>query len=219
MALTLDDIKNMPPKRKAMLLIVVFLLLGFAYYSTYLQKALSDKGKLEENLASLKQQIAQKQLVIEEMKRFEKEIAGLKKDLEIAMAKLPEQKEIPGLLISVSEAGGYGGVEFLLFEPMAPVWKEFYAELPVKITVNGGYHDTAQFFERVAKLPRIVNISNIAMEKAKSESKSSLTTTCLIKTYMFGEKAEAVQKVDDKAKKPPEKNAKQPEKNAKQPQG
>ncbi|MCX5833181.1 MAG: type 4a pilus biogenesis protein PilO [Deltaproteobacteria bacterium] len=211
MALTLDDIKNMPPKRKAMLLIVVFLLLGFAYYSVYLQKALSDKGKLEENLASLKQQIAQKQLVIEEMKRYEKEIANLKKDLEIAMAKLPEQKEIPGLLISVSEAGGYGGVEFLLFEPMEPVWKEFYAELPVKITVNGGYHDTAQFFERVAKLPRIVNISNIAMEKAKNESKSNLTTTCLIKTYMFGEKAEAAKKVDDKAKKPPEKNIKQPQ--------
>ena len=211
MALTIDDIKNMPPKRKAMLLIVVFILLGFAYYSVYLQKALSDKSRLEENLASLKQQIAQKHIVIEEMKKFEKEIANLKKDLDIAMAKLPEQKEIPGLLISVSEAGGYGGVEFLLFEPLAPVWKEFYAELPVKITVNGGYHDTAQFFERVAKLPRIVNISNIAMEKAKTETKSNLSTTCLIKTYMFGEKAEAAKKVDDKAKKPPEKNIKQPQ--------
>jgi type IV pilus assembly protein PilO len=211
MALTIDDIKNMPPKRKAMLLIVVFILLGFAYYSVYLQQALTDKSKLEENLATLKQQIAQKQMVIEEMKRFEKDIANLKKDLEIATAKLPEQKEIPGLLISVSEAGGYGGVEFILFEPMAPVWKEFYAELPVKITVNGGYHDTAQFFERVAKLPRIVNISNIAMEKAKNESKSGLTTTCLIKTYMFGEKAEAVKNADDKAKKPPDKNIKQPQ--------
>jgi type IV pilus assembly protein PilO len=211
MALTIDDIKNMPPKRKAMLIIVVFILLGFAYYSVYLQQALADKGKLEENLATLKQQIAQKQMVIEEMKRFEKDIANLKKDLDIATAKLPEQKEIPGLLISVSEAGGYGGEEFILFEPMAPVWKEFYAELPVKITVNGGYHDTAQFFERVAKLPRIVNISNIAMEKAKNESKSSLTTTCLIKTYMFGEKAEAVKKVDDKAKQAPDKNIKQPQ--------
>ena len=101
MALTIDDIKNMPPKRKAMLIIVVFILLGFAYYSVYLQQALADKDKLEGNLATLKQQIAQKQMVIEEMKRFEKDISNLKKDIDIDTAKITEQKEITGLLISV----------------------------------------------------------------------------------------------------------------------
>ena len=209
MAITVEDIKNMPPKRKAIVFFVVFILLGFAYYSAYLQQALNEKGKLEERLVTLQHQIAQKKIVLEEMKRYERDIATLQKDLEIAMAKLPEQKEIPGLLISVSEAGGFGGVEFLLFEPLAPVWKDFYAELPVKITVNGGYHDTTLFFERVAKLSRIVNISNIAMERTKDEKKTGLTTTCFIKTYMFGEKQpDAVKKPDDKTKKAPEKVSK-----------
>jgi type IV pilus assembly protein PilO len=128
------------------------------------------------------------------------------------MAKLPEQKEIPGLLISMSEAEGLGGVEFQLFEPLAPVEKEFYAELPVKISLTGVYHDTAIFFEKVAKLPRIVNVSDLSMERREAAKDANgakgpvLATSFLIKTYMFVEKpVEGSKKVDGTDKKAPQK--------------
>ncbi len=126
---------------------------------------MTEEERLEQNLAALQVELSQKQKLLEQKILFEKEIALLQGQLKIAMAKLPEQKEIPGLLISMSEAEGLGGVEFQLFEPLAPVEKEFYAELPVKISLSGVYHDTAVFFEKVAKLPRIVNVSDISMER------------------------------------------------------
>jgi type IV pilus assembly protein PilO len=149
---------------------------------------------------------------MEEKIKFEQEIAQLQEQLKVAMAKLPEQKEIPGLLISMSEAEGLGGVEFQLFEPLAPVEKEFYAELPVKISLTGVYHDTATFFEKVAKLPRIVNVSDISMEKRDGAKDGNgakgpvLATSFLIKTYMFVEKpVEGSKKADGTDKKAAEK--------------
>ncbi len=208
MALSVDDIKKMPVRQKVLALFVLFILLGFAYYSIYYQNAMQEEERLQQNLATLQIELAQKQKLMEEKLKFEKEIALLQEQLKVAMAKLPEQKEIPGLLISMSEAEGLGGVEFQLFEPLAPVEKEFYAELPVKISLTGVYHDTAIFFEKVAKLPRIVNVSDLSMERregAKDTNGSKgpvLATSFLIKTYMFVEKpVEGSKKVDGTDKK------------------
>jgi type IV pilus assembly protein PilO len=171
-----------------------------------------EEEKLEQSLAALQIELAQKQKLMEEKIKFEQEIARLQEQLKVAMAKLPEQKEIPGLLISMSEAEGLGGVEFQLFEPLAPVEKEFYAELPVKISLTGVYHDTATFFEKVAKLPRIVNVSDISMERREGTKDGNgakgpvLATSFLIKTYMFVEKpVEGSKKADGTDKKAAEK--------------
>jgi type IV pilus assembly protein PilO len=212
MALSVDDIKRMPLRQKVLALFVLFILFGFAYFSLYYQNAIMEEEKLEQSLAALQIELAQKQKLMEEKIKFEQEIARLQEQLKVAMAKLPEQKEIPGLLISMSEAEGLGGVEFQLFEPLAPVEKEFYAELPVKISLTGVYHDTATFFEKVAKLPRIVNVSDISMEKRDGAKDGNgakgpvLATSFLIKTYMFVEKpVEGSKKADGTDKKAAEK--------------
>lgn len=207
MALSFDDIKRMSVVQKVLAVGIILALIGAAYYSLYYQSAMAEEDMLRQNLENLSRQLTQKQLVLEEKQKYEKEIAVLNQDLQTALSKLPEQKEIPGLLISVSEASGQKGVDVQSFEPMAPVQKEFYAELPVKIAVNGGYHETVLFFERVAKLPRIVNIGDISIKNGKDQgagkSQPLLNTSCLIKTYVFVEKPseEEGQKVDQKAKK------------------
>jgi type IV pilus assembly protein PilO len=68
--------------------------------------------------------------------------------------------------------------------------EKFYEEIPVKISVNGGFHPIVLFFERVANLPRIINIENITMvgEKDTKSKTHFIKTTCLMKTYMFVDK-------------------------------
>lgn len=140
MAFTLDDIKRMSTMRKALIICLIFLLLGYFYYSYFYQDMLEKKGKLAERLSSLQQEITEKQRVVKHIKKYRKEVAVLQESLRVALTRLPEQKEIPGLLDAVSEAGRGVDLEFLLFEPMDPVSKEFYAEIPVKIEEIGRAH-------------------------------------------------------------------------------
>ena len=106
----------------------------------------------------------------------------------MAMKKLPEKEEIPSLLTSISDAGQAVGLEFLLFQPKTEKKKEFYAEIPVSMSLRGDYHNLAIFFDQVARLNRIVNIENITMNRVKKGKKKSLgelTAKCTAVTYKF----------------------------------
>ena len=107
----------------------------------------------------------------------------------MAMKKLPEKEEIPSLLTAISDSGQAVGLDFLLFEPKAEKKKEFYAEIPVAMILQGDYHNLAIFFDQVARLNRIVNIENIQMSRGKSKGKSKsgnkLTVNCTAVTYKF----------------------------------
>lgn len=192
MAITVDDVLNMSYRRKLAVLIALLLLLGYFYFFYFLQPALAKRSMLKENLDNLDRQIQSRQLVMKEIEQHKKDIVALEKNLKTAIAKLPEQKEIPGLLVSISEAEQSAGLEDLLFKPSDPVPKEFYKELPVDIIVRGSYHDITSFFKSVAVLPRIVNITNIDMQQAKDGNRgtSLLDAECLLKTYMFMEPEE-----------------------------
>ena len=77
--------------------------------------------------------------------------------------------------------------------PKAPASEPFYEEIPVKVTVSGGYQNIVFFFDKLAKLPRIVNISDVSIgdrKESKVGKKYSITASCIVKTYMFVDKKE-----------------------------
>ncbi len=229
MAITLDDIKKMPPKRKALIVCAIYLLIGAAYYSIFMQSSMEKKGTLDTKLAEIQALVQEKEVMAAQKGKYVREVNTLKETLKIALTKLPDQREIPGILYAVAQAGKDSGVDFLLFEPKqsekkppagatpgaakppeksaadakgAPAKQadeQFYEEIPIKVTVTGNYHSIVTFFDKVAKLPRIINIEDIAMSEGK-ETKGRgryINTSCIIKTYMFLEKKEE-KKADEK---------------------
>jgi type IV pilus assembly protein PilO len=223
MAIAFDDIKKWSPKRKAVTLVFIYLLLGGAYYSLFMQSSMDRKGSLETKLSELQEQVQEKGRLAAQKGKYVREVNALREAFKIALTKLPDQREIPGLLYAVAEAGKDSGVDFILFEPKQaekkpreaealpvkqpaakatagkpgdkkrvgtqnPQDEQFYEEIPVKVTVSGGFHSTVAFFEKVAKLPRIVNIEDITMSETKVKRGRLLATNCVIKTYMFLEK-------------------------------
>ena len=77
---------------------------------------------------------------------------------------LPTQKEMADLLAQVTVAGQRSGVNFLLFEPHAPVPRDIYMENPVEVQVEGSYHQIGMFMSRTSNLPRIINVNSIEMK-------------------------------------------------------
>lgn len=152
---------NIPKKQRYMM----FGALGAAVvvlYGWLLMKPLwEDKGRLEGELQKLQTDLDQKRIIAANRPKLEAEIKGLEKQLEAAIVKLPEEKEIPKLLTQVNTLGQQSGLEFLLFRPTPPVRKGFYGEVPIDIRVEGQYHSLGTFLDRVSKLERIVNVADI----------------------------------------------------------
>jgi len=198
MAITLESILKLPSSRKIMILIGLILLMGFLYaYLIYLPNLELLKSKRAE-MARLETQVRELRTVAANMKRFQAEAAKLREELKAAVTQLPTSKEIPSLLANISQLGKESGLEFLLFKPAAEVNKEFYAEIPVEIRVRGTYHNVATFFDKVGRLPRIVNISEVAMDNAKERmGRWEVVNSCTATTFKFIER-EAMEPAKDK---------------------
>jgi len=148
-------------------------------------------GRLNLEVKASSEELARVKSTVGGIEAFRSQIAATQEEFAKALALLPDRKEIPGLLSSVSQAGSQCGLEFILFRPKAEVPKQFYAEIPVEVKVLGNYHDVARFFDKVSKLPRIVNISEVRMKDPKETSTGQVVVTaeCLATTYKFIETA------------------------------
>jgi type IV pilus assembly protein PilO len=165
---------------------VFIAIMAFFVFVLYKPK-LAEISKLNEQLKGLEQKLSVAKKNAADLEKFKKKMREAEVQFQTAMKALPEKEEIPSLLTGISRSGQDAGLEFLLFEPKSEVRKEFYAEIPVAMQVTGGYHDLALFFDKVARLPRIVNIRNISMKRAKDTL--DLNTSCTAVTYKFVEPA------------------------------
>ncbi len=162
MALNLKSyFANIPPRQRYMLFGILGAGILTAYVYLLMMPLWAEKGKLEGELQKLQADLDQKRIIAANRPKLEAEIKALEKQLEVALVKLPEEKEIPKLLTQVNTLGLQNGLEFLLFRPAAPVRKGFYAEVPIDIRVQGDYHALGKFLDRVSKLERIVNVADL----------------------------------------------------------
>jgi type IV pilus assembly protein PilO len=143
---------------------------------------------LEQQLAKVQQELAVAKKNASELNDWRNKMKQKEARYKTVMRELPEKEEIPTLLAGISQAGRDAGLEFLLFQPKTESVKGFYAEIPVDINVSGTYHQVAVFFDKVANLPRIVNIRDVKMMPAsQKDSGGELNTSCQAVTYKFVE--------------------------------
>lgn len=143
-----EQLLKLPNKQKIAILVAVVVLEAVALvYFLYLPK--------HKMLTELKAQHQQLQAEVDEntkiannLPKIQKEYNDLNLELEKALTELPNSKEIPSLLTSITATGKNAGLDFLVFRPKPEVVKDFYAEVPVDITVSGSYFSVANFFCR-----------------------------------------------------------------------
>ncbi|SMC52000.1 type IV pilus assembly protein PilO [Desulfocicer vacuolatum DSM 3385] len=159
--------------------------MGGFYYFFYMPRH-EEMTRLGDEHLRLKGQLDTYKRKAALLNKFKKKMAEAQIRFDSAMTALPDKKEIPNLLTDISNSGKDAGLEFILFQPRAEVKTAYYAEIPVDIKVQGGYHQVGEFFDKVSRLHRIVNMKNITMMPAKQEG--NLLTSCTAVTYMFVEK-------------------------------
>lgn len=187
----LQKIMKLPNRQKAALLVAVVIALGAGFFFGLQQPKMKQLAELEKKQGDLQAKVTESKRIADNLPKFQKEYADLEKELEKALTELPNQKEIPGLLTSITTVGKNAGLDFLLFRPKPEVPQEFYSTVPVDIAVSGSFHSIANFFVGVGNLPRIVNIGNVNFSEVKGEKgKSTLKVTCLATTFRFLDKKE-----------------------------
>ncbi len=162
----LDKFAKLPkPYRMAAIPLFVLGVLG-SYGWFFYRPAAAERVVAEAKERDLERKVSEVRAIVSNLSAFEQEIAEMEKRLKQALRQLPDSKELPGLLTDVSSLGKDAGLEFKAFRPRDEIAKDFYAEVPIEVEFSGDYHDIARFFDKVSKLPRIVNVSQLEMQIA-----------------------------------------------------
>jgi type IV pilus assembly protein PilO len=192
-SLPLEKIEAIGRLQRILICVALFLILGGSFYYFFYMPKAEKINDLQDEYEALETKLFTLRATVKNFDKFQKEYEAAQMKFKLALQLLPEKQEIPSLLEGVSRSGKDSGLEFLLFQPGQELQRGFYAQIPVSIKVSGGYHNIALFFERVSKLPRIVNIVNIAIQ-APTSTPGILATSCTAMTYRFLEAASAARK-------------------------
>ncbi|HJP37632.1 MAG TPA: type 4a pilus biogenesis protein PilO [Gammaproteobacteria bacterium] len=159
---------------------------GFYYFVYTAQMPRLERAEQEEQ--ELRISFEQKQKKAANFSAYSEQLAEIERSFGTMLRQLPGKTEIPNLLVDISQTGLAAGLQEELFQPVAELQKDFYAEKPIKIRLKGTYHEFGRFVSDIAALPRIVTLHDIAIKQVRSGDNSGngkLILNVTAKTYRY----------------------------------
>lgn len=211
-ALDFKDIGRWPFLFRALAIGLIFLVVSVLlvwYFVTGANGILPDLRKAEAEQKSLWNTFDEKQRKAANLEAYRQQLAEIERTFGAMLRQLPGKTEVPSLLVDISQTGLAAGLQERLFQPGGENKKDFYAELPIKITLTGGYHEFGLFVSGIAALPRIVTLHDIEITRGASRNQSrnrapapsdELTMNLTAKTYRYLEEGELAPAAEDKPK-------------------
>ncbi len=182
----LQQLERLPqPARYGVLVGLCVLVVGLYWMAVYGGQRQQLQVKRTQ-LTQLQSEIAEARAVAANLKSFEEQRELLRRELDGALQRLPNDTELPGLLTDISGLGKKSGLEIRAFSPQGKQNEGFYAKVPIKLEFYGSYHELGVFFDRLSRLSRIVNITELDMTLAdQSADKPKLKIKGVATTFQF----------------------------------
>src|SRR5512145_1062343 len=188
----LEQINKLPLNQKVaavgvtlvLLTVLNFFAIGFDF-----GPSISAKNELiaraEAERERVQKEWVEKQAIANNLNQFRREKELLEQKLTEALAELPEEKNLHELLQLFQDRAIKAGLEINTIEPGAVKPEQFFAKIPIPMTVTGNFHEIATFFDSLGRLRRIVNVSDISLDSPKDVNRKVVVNgKFLVSTFM-----------------------------------
>jgi type IV pilus assembly protein PilO len=200
MAISMDSILKLSTSRKIIILVAFLCIItGVYFYSVYTPQQ-QELDAMKKELSKLVEELEKSKAISRDLEKYKAQVEQMNKELALALTQLPNEKEIPEILRNISSLGKESQLEFTLFRPKPEEPQPYYAKVPIELSIVGSYHNTGTFFDKVSKLPRIINVVdfNITKLNVKGRDEAAIKTSCLLNTYRYLEKKTEEKKSEKK---------------------
>ncbi|GAB4292307.1 MAG: type 4a pilus biogenesis protein PilO [Myxococcota bacterium] len=159
----LTKFQQVPVKHKALVTAVVVVAVALGYYALFYKNQQQRISTIHLQIRKADEDLIKKRTIANNLHKFRRQVEQLNQQLKEALALLPNSADIPDLLTRVAAMAEKSGLELIKFKLEAEQPRQFFAEVPVKLEVRGNFHELAVFFDKVSKLPRIINVEHLSM--------------------------------------------------------
>jgi type IV pilus assembly protein PilO len=187
--LDFNEIGSWPLPMRIVAFVLIGVVVNIASYFMFINNQLSNFTMQYNRQISLRSEFKDKYHKAANLEAYKHRMEEMKNTLRILLRQLPTEGRLPSLMEDISLQASAAGLEFNLIKPGDEVSKEFYTELPIKMSILGSYHGFGVFISGIAKLPRIVTLHDfeITMNSKNNDGKKRqdqpLTMSLEAKTY------------------------------------
>jgi type IV pilus assembly protein PilO len=160
---TLD---RLPPAAKAGVGFLFALLIGLLYFVVFYSDVDNDLTQARMSETRLKKQLDEAETSRGEYQKDADEKARREQQAREQKKILPDEAETPTFLSTLQDVATISGVNLTSWAPIEEAPQEFYAKVPMKLTLTGKFHQVAKFFYSVGQQDRIINIEDIKIKKS-----------------------------------------------------
>lgn len=179
-----DPLVNAPRWQKVALGLMGLAVIGAGGYFLLLSPLETRVNILRAQHASLQRELLEARTAAADVARSRREAADLERRIDVMKERLPSEKEMPPLFRTLTDAAYQAGLFVSLFQPREGKVRDFYVQIPITITAEGGYHQLGAFFERVAGLARVVTVEELKVS-GLSKSRNPMRADLTLATYTY----------------------------------
>ena len=179
----LDTIGIWPAIVKFLICMIIFIAVIFGGYWFHIKNLQVELDAVAADESSLRSDLESKAVLAANLEAYRQQLQDMEDIFGTLLRQLPGETEVPGLLDDITFTGIGSGLEFSNIQLMDEQAEEFYVELPINISVKGGYHDFGSFVSGVASLPRIVTLHDFRI--STGENRSELNMDITARTYRY----------------------------------
>ena len=182
--MTFEFITEAPRLQKIVIGLFLLVIIAVGGYFFVLQPKMAHVDTLRAELAKLEAELTQNRALAADLSRFRAQAAQLRARLQAAQERLPNEKEMPGLYRQLTNLAHQTGLTVVLFQPKEMRQEDVYAEVPITISAETGYHQLGTFFDRISRLPRLVTMKEMKIQGAEKGG-VTIKADVVLATYLF----------------------------------
>lgn len=166
----MDNFSEMSALKQWAAVLVIGVLVSAALYFTVFKGQREENAAAQTTLDAKVRENAELESYRPKLDEMERQLASLKQQLEIERRIVPDEKEIDNFMRMLDAEAMKAGIELRRYTAKPASAKDFYTEVPFEVELDGPYYSMLNFFDRVGKLERIINVSGLLMATVKKPS-------------------------------------------------
>ncbi|HEX6503808.1 MAG TPA: type 4a pilus biogenesis protein PilO [Terriglobales bacterium] len=191
----METFNELPGIKQWGILLLGGILLTVALYFTLFKSQRDANAQAQQQLETKERENRELEAYRPKLAEMERQLATLKQQLDIERRIVPDEKQADDFIRAVDAEALKAGIELRRYTAMPVSNKDFYTELPFELELDGPYYSMLNFFDRVGKLERIVNVSNLMVSSVKKPNEAkpkhtysyapgeSVVATCVATTF------------------------------------
>jgi type IV pilus assembly protein PilO len=126
--------------------------------------ARAELSTLHQQDSKLNQEVSALQVYERRYAEFQQEMSALNKQLDTLKTIVPEEKETDDFMRLLEGAAAASGVQVRRLTAMPVVLRDYHYDMPFTISVDGPYYNIVDFFSRLSRLSRIINVGDLKFD-------------------------------------------------------